>query len=338
MLDFFPFDKKLLYSELDFKNEFLDKIIDNIDIHSMPNLIIYGIKGSGKSTKIYGLLAKLLGKNVYNLKKVTHESDGKTFIYYSSDYHIEFDPYYYGNNDKYFISNYLKNYITTDNILYNLPKIVYIKNADYLSTQTQMALRRMIEKSSSTTKFIFECCQLNKIIDPLKSRFILIRNPMPKLDIIIKYLNSYVIKNNIDITKDQFNKIVNNSIPKYEDYNMKNIFGVFMTSIYNKNITYFNFEYVFILDKLISIMLEKNIDFKKIDEIRELLYKLHTIQIYPVKILKYIYNYLFNKFKGNDIILEKIVTLTVECDIAISKGNKSQIHLETYIIKLIMLF
>jgi predicted AAA+ superfamily ATPase len=89
MLDFFPFDKKLLYSELDFKNDFIDRIIDNIDIHSMPNLIIYGIKGSGKSTKIYGLLAKLLGKNVYNLKKVTHESDGKTFIYYSSDYHIE---------------------------------------------------------------------------------------------------------------------------------------------------------------------------------------------------------------------------------------------------------
>ena len=338
MLDFFPFDRRLLYNELDFKNDSIDRIICNIDIHNMSNLAIYGSKGSGKSTKIYGLLAQLLGKNIYNLKKATYENEGKTFIYYSSDYHIEFDPYYYANNDRYFISGYLKNYINSENILFNIPKVVYIKNADYLSTQSQMSLRRMIEKSSMTTKFIFECYQLNKIIDPLKSRFLLIRNPMPKLESIVLYLNRYIVENNININRDQFNKIVNNSMPKYEPYNMKNIMGVFMTSIYNKNITYFNFEYVFILDKLISIILEKKVDFKKIDDIRELLYKLHTIQIHPTKILKYIHNSLVDRYKKNESLLGEILNLTVECDIAISKGNKSPIHLEMYIVKLILLF
>jgi DNA polymerase III delta prime subunit len=337
MIDFFLFDKKPLFNELDFQNNILKLIVNNISIDQLNNLCIYGMPGSGKSTNMYAFLATILDKNIYNLKKKTYENEGKTFIYYSSDYHIEFDPSFYGNNDKYFLSGYLKNYIQTNNILFDLPKIVYIKNADYLSVQSQMSLRRMIEKNCLTSRFIFECKQLNKIIVPLQSRFILIRNAMPKLIDIKNYLNKYIIDNNIEIDKYQLDKIMSNSIPTIQHYNMKNIFGIFMTSIYNNKITYFNFEYLNILNKLKLIILDKKLDFKKIDEIRDIIYNLYVYQINSIEIIQYIFLNIYHIYKSNNNLIEKILQITINCDLSIVKGNKSQIHLELYIVNLIIL-
>jgi len=69
MIDFFLFDKKPLFNELDFQNNILKIIFNNISIDQLNNLCIYGMPGSGKSTNMYAFLATILDKNIYNLKK-----------------------------------------------------------------------------------------------------------------------------------------------------------------------------------------------------------------------------------------------------------------------------
>ena len=50
------------------------------------------------------------------------------------------------------------------------PKIVLLDEADYLSNQTQPALRGFLDSFGSTTIFIFTCNFKNRLIDPLLSR------------------------------------------------------------------------------------------------------------------------------------------------------------------------
>lgn len=323
------------FNDIDFKNTYIENIIDNLNIHNMTNFLIYGPKGSGKSVNIYSMLSTIIDKGIYNIRKNQFISEGITFNYIISDYHLEFDPYFYGNNDKHFVSNFLKNYISTNNILYDIPKIVYIKNADYLSTQTQMSLRRMIEKNNITTRFIFECSALNKIIDPLKSRFYIIRNPTPEINKIKSVINNIISINNIKISDKDLEYIYKISLYNKNIPNMKILFGVFNSSIYG-NYELFKFEYINELDKLCSY-LQSNLCFSKITEIREIINGLYVLQINSIEIISYIYNFISNKFKTNSNFMFEFIDITCDIDYRIVRGNKDQIHIELYIISIIKL-
>lgn len=49
-------------------------------------------------------------------------------------------------------------------------KIIFIDEASEISLDAQEAFRRLMEKTSDTTRFIFSCNYSHKIIDPIKSR------------------------------------------------------------------------------------------------------------------------------------------------------------------------
>ena len=73
-------------------------------------------------------------------------------------------------------------------------RVLIIKDADNLSMDIQQALRRTMEKSTRTCRFCIICENLSKIIEPIRSRFVIMRfTPLKESDIlaILHYINSH---------------------------------------------------------------------------------------------------------------------------------------------------
>jgi len=125
------------------------------DIGNMPNLILLGPPGIGKTCSITCLVNAHLGSYVQTAVLELNASN---------DRGIET------------IRNKIKQFA---NKKVSLPpsrhKIVFLDEADSMTTGAQQALRRIIEVYSSTTRFVMTCNELKKVIEPIQSRCAIVR-------------------------------------------------------------------------------------------------------------------------------------------------------------------
>ena len=119
-----------------------NKISDYLKQGSIQNLLFHGVAGTGKTT-----LAKLITKN------------------------LNCDLLYINASDERGIDTIREKIIPFASTMgFNDVKIVILDEADYLTPQAQATLRNTIESCSKTTRFIFTCNYLERIISPLQSR------------------------------------------------------------------------------------------------------------------------------------------------------------------------
>ena len=119
-----------------------DKIADYLKQGSIQNLLFHGVAGTGKTT-----LAKLIAKN------------------------LNCDLLYINASDERGIDTIRDKIIPfASSMSFNDVKIVILDEADYITPQAQATLRNAIESCSKTTRFIFTCNYLERIISPLQSR------------------------------------------------------------------------------------------------------------------------------------------------------------------------
>ena len=141
------------------------------------NMLISGNSGIGKNTLINIYLKE--NYNIINTINKTIKINNKTISFNVSNYHFEIDIYNYLNRNNAFIA-LIKELSSTHNILNQNKKIFVIKNVDQLTKSSQLKLRKLLERIQ--TQFIFSTSYLSKIIEPLRSRFLLIRIPSPTKD------------------------------------------------------------------------------------------------------------------------------------------------------------
>ena len=334
-MDISFFEEKPNISDIDFKNQYFSRLV-NFDIESTPNFIFYGNKGSGKTTKIYAFLCSMLDKRVYTLKNNEIEVEKRVFKYKSSIYHLEIDALELVNNERIFFHNYLKGYCETRNIGLNIPKIILILNFEKINKNSLLMLRKLIESTYQSAKYIFETNNISNIPETLLTRFFTFRVKNPDRNEIEIVLKSLIKKNKIKISKTNLNKIIDYDSNYNYSYDLNNIFIAF--NYYIKTNKILNNNYHNVICEIVGLILDKNLNFNNLSKLKNICEKIFINCYNPHNLVCNISKILCDKFKNNYELCINIVKLSCDCDINLSKSTgKYFIHLENYIVKLILL-
>ena len=222
-------------------------------------------------------------------------------------------------------------------------KIVVINKIDNLSYSAQASLRRTMEKYADICKFIFIGDQLSKVIEPLRSRCLLIRVPLPTKNQIIESLMQISIREDIKISIDDYNSIldgcdyqVNNAIWYLEAkrYGVENN-SSWLDIIKNMVDLFFNIDHHDTQNvKNIEIDFKPNDILNFLKKIREYFYILFITNLDIKKIL----NHFMSEFIGRIEDLElkfNIINVISEYEVRICEGTRYIVHVEAMMIKLL---
>ncbi len=107
----------------------------------------------------------------------------------------------------------VKGFAVTKSSKENLRRCVFLDEFDGMLKTSQDALRNVMETYSSNVFFILTCNNINKIIEPLKSRCILIPFAYPEKSEIKVYLENICTKEEMDYTDEGINKLIELNYP-----------------------------------------------------------------------------------------------------------------------------
>ena len=148
-----------------------NKIADYLKQGSIQNLLFHGVAGTGKTT-----LAKLIAKN------------------------LNCDLLYINASDERGIDTIRDKIIPfASSMSFNDVKIVILDEADYITPQAQATLRNTIESCSKTTRFIFTCNYLERIISPLQSRCQTFEITPPSKEVVADLACSIAVKEGVKV-------------------------------------------------------------------------------------------------------------------------------------------
>ena len=152
-----------------------------------PHLLLYGPSGAGKRTLTRCILQKLFGPGVQKIKSEIKEfkatsSTSTECVIFSSNFHIELTPSEADNYDRVIVNKMIKEVASSyqiDTKKQHPFKVVVIHEVDNLTKEAQAGLRRTMEKYINTCRIIFNCESVSKVIQPIRSRCLLVRVPAP---------------------------------------------------------------------------------------------------------------------------------------------------------------
>jgi replication factor C small subunit len=87
-------------------------------------------------------------------------------------------------------------------------KIIFMDEADALTSDAQAALRRTMEKFSKICRFILSCNYSSKIIDPIQSRCAVFRFQPISKDDVRDFLMKIIVAENVDIDEEAIEGLV----------------------------------------------------------------------------------------------------------------------------------
>jgi len=157
---------------------------------NIPHIMFAGPAGTGKSTLALIVVKELFGETWKDNYLELNASDER------------------GIN---IVREKVKNFARTKS-LGNVPfKVIFLDEADALTTEAQQALRRTMENYSSTCRFILSCNYSSKIIDPIQSRCAIFRFKLLEKKDVIKYLTRIAEKESLEISEESFEEIYEGS-------------------------------------------------------------------------------------------------------------------------------
>ena len=174
------------------------KLTSFIAKNKIPHIIFHGPSGGGKRHIVNYFIQTIYSHDIFMLKQ---------YVMYVNCAH--------GKGIR-FIRDELKFFAKT-NIQNNRGrffKSIILFNADQLTTDAQSALRRCIELFSHTTRFFIIVSNMNKLLNPILSRFCSIHIPLP-------YINGKICNLHTNKKNNFYNKYDNVRYKKLYKYLQK---------------------------------------------------------------------------------------------------------------------
>jgi len=303
----------------------------------IPHLLFHGPRGSGKLTLVKQLLEKLYGPGANRMtseKRVvnTGSSHSKQSIEIDvrvSNYHIEMEPSDAGaKNDTFVVQHAIKEMANNGSIASLLMnsavthKTIVLKGAGDLSKQAQAGLRRTMETCSSSCRLILISTYASRVIEPLRSRCVLVRVPLPPPESLAQLVGTVVDDDEVA------QKIVQNSGRSISR-------AMFMAQQGNAD----QMVWISYIDSICTgVFLEQSP--RKLLDVRESLGELLNAGVPASLILKTLMHCLlkYEALREEDDVKKDLVKWAAVYEHRISVGSKPILHLEAFVATFMDLF
>jgi replication factor C small subunit len=180
---------------------------------TMPHLLLAGIPGTGKTTAALCIARELFGENWKTFTLELNASDERGI-----------DT----------VRDRIKDFSRYSRAAFgNVPfALIILDESDQMTGPAQTALRRIMETSSRTCRFILICNQSGKIIEPIQSRCAIFRFSKLDRQAMVDHLRYIAKKENIVMASEAAEKIV-----EYSEGDLRHAINALQTaSIYREGI------------------------------------------------------------------------------------------------------
>jgi replication factor C small subunit len=181
---------------------------------TLPHLILYGPENSGKTTASLALARQIYGSTWENNFVYFNASDffdqGKRYLVRDKRF-VRFlgtdDPKKIYKSVIDIFKEIINEYAGMASIDADY-KLIYIDNAESLSSDAQHALRRIMEKYSATCRFILSTTKPSKLIAPLRSRGLQIFFTYIPDSLLKAHLERIACAENLQFSEDAFDAVL----------------------------------------------------------------------------------------------------------------------------------
>jgi len=168
-------------------DEIVSTIRKLVDANRLPHLLFYGPPGTGKTSTILAVAREMYGANMRSMVLEMNASDARGI-----------DT----------VRNEISNFAGTRKLFSTGIKLVILDEADNMTRDAQMALRRVIEKYASNARFCIICNYASKIIPALQSRCTRFRFAPLKTELVVGRVKDIIDKEELEITEDGLNAVL----------------------------------------------------------------------------------------------------------------------------------
>jgi replication factor C small subunit len=169
------------------QEEVIKRLRSYVESGNLPHLLFSGPPGVGKTASAIAIAKDLFGETWSNNFTELNASDERGIDV---------------------VRNKIKNFARTSPLGEADFKIIFLDEADALTSDAQSALRRTMEKYTSTCRFILSCNYSSKIIEPIQSRCAVYRFSPISQEAILQRIEFIAEKEGFMITDEGMEAII----------------------------------------------------------------------------------------------------------------------------------
>jgi replication factor C small subunit len=190
------------------QEEIVDRLKAFVEEESIPHMLFAGPPGTGKTTSAIALAKDLYGDEWKQNFMETNASDERGIDV---------------------VREKIKDFARTKAINADY-KIIFLDEADSLTSNAQQALRRTMEQFSENCRFIMSCNYSSKIIDPIQSRTAVFRFNNLEEEEVREYIENLGKKEDFKISEEAVKAVM-----RVSDGDLRTVTNVLQTAAISKD-------------------------------------------------------------------------------------------------------